>query len=43
MTGADTITVRKNEILNSLNKPEDFILAPVEFLDGDNHRVRYLR
>lgn len=43
MTGADTITVRKNEILNSLNKPEDFILALVEFLDGDNHRVRYLR
>jgi hypothetical protein len=33
--GADTITVTKNEILYSLNKPDDFILAIVEFLDGD--------
>ena len=31
VTGADTITVTKNEILYSLNKPEDFILAIVEF------------
>ena len=29
-----TITVTKNEILYSLNKPDDFILAIVEFLDG---------
>ena len=29
---ADTITVTRNEILYSLNKPEDFILAIVEFL-----------
>jgi SNF2 family DNA or RNA helicase len=43
VTGADTITVTKNEILYSLNKPEDFILAIVEFLDGDSHRVHYLR
>ncbi len=43
MTGADTVTVTKNEILTSLNKPEDFILALVEFLDGDTHRVNYLR
>jgi hypothetical protein len=43
VTGADTVTVTKNEILTSLNKPEDFILALVEFLDGENHRVRYLR
>jgi superfamily II DNA or RNA helicase len=42
-SGADTVTVTKNEILTSLNKPEDFILALVEFLDGENHRVRYLR
>ena len=42
-SGADTITVTKNEILYSLNKPKDFILAIVEFLDGDNHRVHYLR
>jgi hypothetical protein len=43
MTGADTVTVTKNEILTSLNKPEDFILALVEFLDGDAYRVHYLR
>ena len=36
VSGADTITVTKNEILYSLNKPEDFILAIVEFLDGDD-------
>jgi SNF2 family DNA or RNA helicase len=40
---ADTITVTKNEILYSLNKPEDFILAIVEFMDGDQHRVHYVR
>ena len=40
---APTITVTRNEILYSLNKPEDFILAIVEFLDGDAHRVHYLR
>ena len=40
---ADTITVTKNEILYSLNKPEDFILAIVEFHDERTHRVRYLR
>ena len=43
MSGAETITVTKNEILYSLNKPEDFILAIVEFLDGDNHKVHYVR
>ena len=43
VTGADTVTVTKNEILTSLNKPEEFILAMVEFLDGDTHRVHYLR
>jgi len=43
VTGADTVTVTKNEILTSLNKPDDFILAIVEFLDGDRHRVHYLR
>ncbi len=41
--GAATITVTRNEILYSLNKPEDFILAIVEFLDGGEHRVHYLR
>ncbi len=42
-SGAATITVTKNEILYSLNKPDGFILAIVEFLDGGSHRVRYLR
>jgi hypothetical protein len=43
VSGAPTITVTKNEILYSLNMPEDFILAIVEFLDGDAHKVHYLR
>jgi len=43
VSGADTITVTRNEILYSLNKPEDFILAIVEFLDEDRHQVHYLR
>ena len=42
-SGAATITVTKNEILYSLNKPDDFILALVEFLDDARHRVSYLR
>ena len=33
-SGAETITVTKNEILYSLNKPEDYILAMVEFTAG---------
>ncbi|MBW1956075.1 MAG: DUF3883 domain-containing protein [Deltaproteobacteria bacterium] len=43
VSGADTITVTKNEILYSLNKPDDFILAIVEFFNGGRHRVRYIR
>ena len=49
VTGAATLTVTRNEILYSLNKPEDFILAIVEFDPdsglgkGDSHRVHYLR
>lgn len=43
VTGASTITVTRNEILYSLNKPEDFILAIVEFTGSDNHRVHYVR
>jgi hypothetical protein len=43
MAGAPTLTVTRNEILYSLNKPDDFILAVVEF-DGDNlKRVHYIR
>jgi Domain of unknown function (DUF3883) len=41
--GAATITVTKNEILYSLNKPDDFILAIVEFLDSDSYHVHYVR
>jgi SNF2 family DNA or RNA helicase len=43
VTGAPTITVTRNEILYSLNKPDDFILAIVEFFDSDSHRVHYSR
>jgi superfamily II DNA or RNA helicase len=43
VSGSATITVTKNEILYSLNKPEDFILAIVEFLSTDQHRVHYVR
>ncbi len=43
ISGADTITVTRNEILYSLNKPDDFILAIVEFLDDGTDRVHYLR
>jgi hypothetical protein len=43
VSGAETITVTRNEVLYSLNKPDDFILAMVEFLEGDTHRVHYLR
>jgi superfamily II DNA or RNA helicase len=43
VSGAETITVTKNEILYSLNKPEDFILAIVEFLSDEEHRVYYVR
>ena len=43
VSGADTITVTRNEILYSLNKPGDFILALVEFLDAERHQVRYVR
>ena len=42
ISGAQTVTVTHNEIIYSLNKPEDFILAIVEF-DGDSHRVHYIR
>jgi SNF2 family DNA or RNA helicase len=43
VAGADTITVTRNEILYSLNKPESFILAMVEFGPNDSHKVYYLR
>ena len=42
-SGEDTITVTTNEIVTALNKPDDFILAIVEFLDNGEHRTHYLR
>jgi hypothetical protein len=42
-SGEQTLTVSRNEILYSLNTPDDFILGMVEFIDGDSHRVHYLR
>ena len=43
ISGADSITVTRNEILYSLNEPEDFVLAIVEFIDEKSHKVHYLR
>ena len=43
VSGASTVTVTRNEILYSLNKPEDFILGIVEFLDDGAHRIHYVR
>ncbi len=43
VTGAPNITVTRNEINFSLNKPDDYILAIVEFLEDDRHNVHYLR
>jgi hypothetical protein len=43
VSGAPTITVTRNEILYSLNKPDDFILAIVEFTGEDTHQLHYLR
>jgi hypothetical protein len=42
VASAATVTVTKNEILTSLNKPDDFVLAIVEFLDEERHRAHYL-
>lgn len=42
-SGARTLTVTRNEIMTSLNKPEDYILAIVEFLGGDDHKVHYIK
>ena len=42
-SGASTITVTRNEILYSLNKPEDFILGIVEFQDDGRHQAHYVR
>lgn len=43
VSDAATITVTRNEILYSLNKPDDFILAIVQFIDDERHSVSYVR
>ena len=43
ISGAANILVTRNEILYSLNKPDDYILAIVEFLGDDDHRLHYVR
>ncbi|HOU53595.1 MAG TPA: helicase-related protein [Myxococcota bacterium] len=43
VSGAATITVTRNEVLTSLNTPDAYILAIVEFLDSGDHRVHYVR
>ncbi len=42
-SGSETVTVTKNEILYSLNKPDDFILAIVEFGNDGDHTLHYVR
>ncbi len=42
VSGAQSITVTRNEILYSLNKPDEFILSIVESLDADTHKGHYL-
>jgi len=41
--GAKTITVTKNEILTSLNKPEDYILAIVEVENNSDNKIHYIK
>lgn len=43
VSGADTVTVTRNEIHYSLNKPDQYILAIVEFKDDGTHEVHYIR
>ncbi len=43
VAGAATITVTKNEILYSLNQPDQYILALVAFQPDGTHQVSYLR
>src|SRR5439155_9621607 len=40
--GAQTVTITKNEILTSLNKPEEFILA-IGMIDGGAVDLHYVR
>jgi len=42
VAAAETVTVTRNEILTSLNKPEEYILAIVAVEEG-GHKVHYVR
>jgi superfamily II DNA or RNA helicase len=43
IAGAKEFTITKSEILTSLNKPDQFVLALVEVGESDETEVRYLR
>lgn len=43
VAGADVITVTKNEIMTALNRPDNYILALVEFMPDGSEQVRYVR
>ena len=42
VTGADTVTCTKNEILTALNKPDQFLLALVEVEDDAARTITYV-
>lgn len=42
-SGEPILTVTRNEILYSLNTPDDFILGMVEFFGHESHQIHYLR
>lgn len=42
-SGAETVTVTKNEIITSKNQPDKFILAVVEVDNGFAHQPKYIR
>lgn len=43
ITGADTVMITRQELITSLNKPDQFILALVEVVDGVGQVPRYVR
>ena len=43
VNGADTVMITRQELITSLNKPDQFILALVEVVDGAGQPPRYVR
>jgi hypothetical protein len=43
VNGADTVMITRQELITSLNKPDQFILALVEVVDGTGQTPRYVR